>query len=102
MCTWFGGDRSGINGGTRLFVSGNPSEPNLVHWSDVNNPLYFPENNYARIGNSGMAVTAFGKQENILVLFKESEIYYATYVAGGDFTAQDVIDGKVVDVAANG
>ena len=32
---------------------------------------------------------------------KESEIYYATYVAGGDFTAQDVIDGKVVDVAAN-
>lgn len=101
MCTWFGGDRSGINGGTRLFVSGNPSEPNLVHWSDVNNPLYFPENNYARIGNSGMAVTAFGKQENILVVFKESEIYYATYVAGGDFTAQDVIDGKVVDVAAN-
>lgn len=48
--TWFGGDRSGVAGGTRLFVCGNPEHPNLMHWSDVNNPLYFPENNYAYIG----------------------------------------------------
>ena len=40
--TWYGGDASGLRGGTRLFVSGNPEYPNLVHWSDVNNPLYFP------------------------------------------------------------
>ena len=46
ICTWFGGDRSGYNGGTRLFVSGHPLYPNLVHWSDVNNPLYFPEGRY--------------------------------------------------------
>ena len=41
--TWFGSDR-GIGGGTRLIVSGNPDYPNLVHFSDVNNPLYFPDN----------------------------------------------------------
>ena len=97
---WFGGDTSGINGGTRLFMSGDASRGNLVCWSDANNPLYFPENNYAYIGESDQAVTAFGKQADMLVIFKEHEMFYATYQAGGDFTAQDVIDGKVVDVTA--
>lgn len=97
---WFGGDRSGVNGGTRLFVSGNPEYPNLVHWSDINNPLYFPENNYAYVGEANQAVTAFGKQSDMLVIFKENELYYANYVAGAAFTAQDVINGKVVDVTA--
>lgn len=83
-CTWFGGDRSGLAGGTRLFVTGNTAHPNLVHWSDVNNPLYFPENNYAYVGDSSEAVTGFGKQGDILVIFKEHEIYYAQYVAGSD------------------
>lgn len=101
QCCWFGGDRSGINGGTRLFLAGNPEVPNLVYWSDVNNPLYVSENNYAAIGNSGQCVTAFGKQSDMLVIFKEHELYFATYVAGGDFTSQDIIDGKVIDVAAN-
>lgn len=99
--TWFGGDRSGLGGGTRLFVSGNPDHPNLVHWSDINNPLYFPENNYAYIGESSQKVTGFGKQTDILVIFKEHEIYSAEYVSGNTYTAQDVIDGKVVDVTAN-
>lgn len=99
--TWFGGDRSGLGGGTRLFASGNPDHPNLVHWSDINNPLYFPENNYAYIGESSQKVTGFGKQTDILVIFKEHEIYSAEYVSGNTYTAQDVIDGKVVDVTAN-
>ena len=98
FCTWFGGE--GINGGTRLFVSGNKDEPNVVRWSDVNNPLYFPESNYAYIGNAGQSVTAFGKQSNILTVFKQKEIYCTEYVSGTSYTAQDVIDGKVVDVSA--
>ena len=84
-----------------MFVSGNPDHPNLVHWSDINNPLYFPENNYAYIGESSQKVTGFGKQTDILVIFKEHEIYSAEYVSGNTYTAQDVIDGKVVDVTAN-
>ena len=67
---------------------------------DVDNPLYFPENNYAYVGDSSQAATAFGKQSDMLVIFHSREMYYATYVAGGDFTAQDVIDGKIVDVTA--
>lgn len=100
LSTWFGGDRSGTNGGTRLFLSGNSSDPGLVHWSDINNPLYFPENNYAYIGDKSSQVTAFGKQQNILVIFKENEMFYAEYVAGTPYTAEDVIDGRVVDVTA--
>ena len=99
--TWFGGDRSGVNGGTRLFVSGNPDYPHLVHWSDLNQPLYFPENNGAYVGRSSQKVTGFGKQADILVIFKEHEIYGAEYVSGNSYTAQDVLDGKVQDVTAN-
>jgi len=97
--TWFGGDTGGINGGTRLFMAGDKT--NLICWSDADNPLYFPENNYARVGDSGQAVTAFGKQSDILVIFKEREMFYTAYKAGSGFSAQDVIDGKVVDIAAN-
>ena len=97
---WFGGDRSGTAGGTRLFLAGNPDYPNLVHWSDLNNPLYFPENNYAYIGESAYPIAGFGKQDDMLVIFKENEIYYATYVAGNTITAEDVIEGRVVDVTA--
>lgn len=99
-CCWFGGDRSGLAGGTRLFVCGNPEKPNLIHWSDVNKPLYFPENNYAYVGDSSQPVTGFGKQGDLLMIFKESEIYAAQYVAGQSYTAEDVENGKVVDVAA--
>lgn len=101
FCTWFGGDRSGYNGGTRLFVSGNPSEPNLVHWSDINNPLYFSENNYAHIGNAAQAVTALAKQGEKLVIFKQHEMFYVNYVAGQTYTADDVIDGKIIDVTTS-
>lgn len=93
---WFGGTRSGLGGGTRLFVCGNPDKKNLVHWSDINNPLYFPEDNYAYIGSSTDAVTGFGKQADLLIVFKEHEIYTMQYV-DGDYTAQDVMNGTVID-----
>ena len=98
--TWFGGDRGGYNSGTRLFVAGNPDFPNLVRWSEANNPLYFPENNYAYIGNAASPVTAFAKQGDKLIIFKGNEMYYATHVAGRMFYAEDVLEGRVTDVAA--
>ncbi len=100
FCTWFGGDRSGINGGTRLFVSGNPDEPNLVHWSDLNNPLYFPENNFSTVGDGSQKVTAFSKQNDMLIIFKEHEIYFTNY-ASNNFTAEEVMSGAVIDVASS-
>ena len=97
---WFGGDRSGLGGGTRLFFAGNPEKKNLVCWSDINNPLFFPESSYAYVGESDGAVTAFGKQTDLLVIFKEHEIYAMQYVAGKSYTVDDVTSGRVTDVTA--
>ncbi len=98
--TWFGGTSTGINGGTRLFLGGCEMEQhkNLVLWSDLNNPFYFPENNYFYVGNSSQAITGFGKQNDMLVLFKEKEIFYTHFIKGKDYTVNDVIDKNVGEV----
>lgn len=96
---WFGGSTGSLKTGTRLFVSGHPEFPGLVHWSDINNPLYFPENNYAYVGGTGEAVTAFGKQSDMLVIFKQHSLYAMTYTEGS-YTAADLTAGAVVDVTA--
>lgn len=76
--TWYGGDR-----GTRLFLTGHPASPNLVRWSAVNDPYYWPETNAAFVGDSSEPVTAFGKQGDLLVMFKPREIYSASSAADG-------------------
>lgn len=95
---WFGGSASGISGGTRLFLAGSEKEKNLLLWSDLNNPTYFSENNYAYVGSSSQRITALAKQDDMLVIFKENEIFYTTYVEGATYTADDVISGRVTDV----
>lgn len=90
--TWYGGDKS-TTGGQRLFLSGHNRALNRVVWSVAENPFYFPENATTTVGVSGEAVTAFGKQDGNLVLFKEREIYTAEYIRGGtdvDDTAESV------------
>lgn len=79
---WFGGDRSGIAGGTRYFVCGNPDEPDLLCWSGIEHPLYFPEHNRVRVGDDHQAITAMGKQGSLLVLYKEREMYAMQYTSG--------------------
>lgn len=100
---WFGGTSTGLNGGTRLFLGGNTeeSEKSLVLWSELENPLYFPENCYAYVGNNMQAVTAFGKQSDMLVIFKENETYFTQYNKNDGITADNLIDQSVVDYTAN-
>ena len=83
-CTWYGGSRSGLSGGSRLFVCGNPDEPNLLHWSGIEHPLYFPEHNYNRIGDGNEAITGLGKQGELLIVFKEHQTYALQYDAGDE------------------
>jgi hypothetical protein len=95
---WFGGTRSEIYGGTHLFVAGGDEEHiNRVHFSGANNALYFSENNYIDVGSPDSAITAFGKQSDMLVFFKNDEIYYTPYVQGNEVSSEDVMAGKVVD-----
>lgn len=100
QAVWFGGGANGINGGSRLFLGGNDTEGSLMLWSDLNNPLYFPENNYAYVGRSSDKITTFGKQEDMLVIFKENEVYYTYYVQNTNITADDLINQSVIDYQA--
>ena len=80
---WYGGDVSGIAGGTRFFVCGNPDEPDLLCWSGIEHPLYFPEHNRVRVGDDHQAITAMGKQGSLLVLLKKGhEMYVLQYISG--------------------
>ena len=100
---WFGGAANGINDGSRLFLCGNTNdkEKSLVVWSSLNNPLYFPENNYAYVGDKSQAVTAFGQQGENLIIFKERSTYYSYYNINDNITADDLINQTVVDYEAN-
>lgn len=70
--------------GNRFFVYGNPEKPSLLHWSDVSNPLYFPENNYAYLGDHTQRITAIRQQGDLVVVFKEHELYGMTYNAADE------------------
>ncbi len=98
---WYGNTSLGINGGSRLFLGGNTDEKEkaLVVWSDLNNPLYFSENNYTYVGDKAQAVTAFGRQGESLIIFKEREIYSTQYQAGS-VTAEELIHQSAVDLSA--
>ena len=99
----FGGASEGLNGGTRLFLGGNIEsvEKSLVVWSGLNNPLYFPENCCFYVGNSLSAVKGFGKQEDMLVILKENELYYTKYSQNNNITAENLINQSIVDYTAS-
>ncbi len=79
---WYGNTSLGVNGGSRLFLGGNEKEESLLLWSDFENPLYFPESNYAYVGDKAQKITALARQGADLIIFKEREIYSTKYVQG--------------------
>ncbi len=101
---WFGGGSEGIYGGIHLFMGGNTGEKEkaLVCWSDFNKPLYFSENCYAYVGDKAQRVTAFGKQGESLMIFKERELYATQYSSlNSAIDADSAINQSVVDVTAS-
>ena len=82
---------------------GNKDEDDkaLVVWSSLNNPLYFPENNYAYVGDKSQGVTTFGRQGENLIIFKEKSTYYSYYATNDSITADDLINQTVIDYEAN-
>jgi hypothetical protein len=100
---WYGGGSKGLYGGIHLFMGGNTNEneKSLVVWSDLNKPLYFGENSYAYVGDKSQKVTAFGKQGEALIIFKEREIYSTKYISDDDVvSAEQITQQSVVDITA--
>lgn len=68
----------GTGNDSRVFLYDNPLYPNFVYWSDVYEPLYYPESNYLQIGDKSSSITGIAKQLDSLVLFKESSTNEST------------------------
>jgi hypothetical protein len=98
---WYGGSAEGLDGGTRLFLCGSETDKALVTWSGRNNPLYFPENSYFYVGDKSAAVTGFGKQSNLLVIFKNNETWCTQYYRNPDIEAKNLINQTVVDYTSS-
>lgn len=67
-CTTFGG-----NNNSRLFLAGGGDSK--YFYSESYDATYWPENNWAILGNSEYDITGFGLQYNVLIIFKKDEIY---------------------------
>lgn len=64
----FGGNNNG-----RLFLAGVGDSK--YYFSESYDVTYFPENNWATIGNDEDDITGFGLQYNVLIIFKPHEMY---------------------------
>lgn len=78
-----------INTSNRLFVSGDPRNPQLVYFSEYGNPANIGDTTLVNLGTAtdpgvfnlaegGGRVTDMALQENAIYIFKESIIYQAT------------------------
>lgn len=75
-----------------VVLAGAEKQKNAFFWSgsDSNgiNPAYFPVNNYNIVGANDDPITAFGRQQNRLVIFQKNR------TSAADFSLTD-IDGRV-------
>lgn len=79
----YGGESSGLFGGTRVFLSGNPEYP-LRYWrSDLGaqgaGMAYFPDTSEELLDQNPEPITAMAKMANQLVIFKTNSIFAVGY-----------------------
>ncbi len=83
--------------GLCVVMAGCGVQPNAYFWSgntDVAmDPTYFPVENYNLAGNVSDPITAFGKQQNMLVIFQERQVgrtvFGTTEIDGRVFVTMD-------------
>ena len=63
----------GGNNNSCLFLAGGGNSK--YFYSNAYDATYFPENNWAILGNSETDITGFGLQYNVLIVFKANEMY---------------------------
>lgn len=86
---------AGLYGGkndTRVFLAGNPDEPNCDWQSGLYDPTYFPDTGYTRMGTDATAITGYLKQYESQMVVKEdgaqeASTYLRIYLMADDGTA---------------
>lgn len=79
---------------SRVFLSGNSEEGNIICFSKLNNPLYFPESNVAYFGDKASMVTAICQQNDRLIIFKPNEIGICSTVKFSEYNIDLILLGK--------
>lgn len=93
---WYGGQGNSPEG-TRLFLMG---ESDTLIYSAADDPLYFPDSCYLRVGSPCEAITALGRQRDDLIVFKQRELYAVGYRQGETVHADAVESGLITDLHA--
>lgn len=69
--------------GNRIFISGNKDLPNYDYWCEQENPLYWPDENFARIGVEPIVGYSRLNDGTLAILKNQSDtdctIYYRNY-----------------------
>ena len=83
----------GFNNDNRIFISGNPEYPNWDWQSGLDDPTYFPDTGYTKVGSDTSAIMGYLKQYNSLTIVKadneqDAEVFLRT--------AQMEDDGTVI------
>jgi hypothetical protein len=95
---WYG-DYGGKNGGgSRIFLAGFKDGANILYYSAADNPSYFPDDAVITVGDPADPVTVFGKQFDILVIFKEHSIYSVSGGTDNGFSVKLVHSGEGCDM----
>ena len=96
--TTFGGENA-----VAVVLAGSPGQLNAYYWSGANftvDPAYFPYDQYQLAGNSDEAITGFGKQQRMLVVFKERSIGKASFNIA-TITDRDFLELPYISINTN-
>jgi len=67
----------------RIFVTGDPKFPNYDYWCEQENPLYWPDENFAKIGIEPIVAYSKLNDGSLAILKRHSDtdntVYYRTY-----------------------
>ena len=81
MCTC--GAAFGVDGHRdRVFLSGNKARPGRVYYSHMDNPLYFADLDYIKVGDSETDVYALSREGDRLCVITDSNIYMVKGTSG--------------------
>lgn len=98
ICTKFG------YGGNldRLFVAGWDSMREYEFWSEINNPLYFPDLNYARLGDGDTKIMGWNRvSNNQLAIHKNSNGSDSTvYIQNAVLNSDNSVNFPVIEGAS--
>lgn len=82
----------------RIFVSGNPELPNYDYWCEQNNPLYWPDDNFAKVGIEPIIGYSKLVDGSLAIQKKHSDtdntVYYRNYNLLNDVEVFPLKDGS--------